>query len=162
MEFETQAVAVESGFHPLDERGVGVEPRHLVLILVGHQLEQITRHGFRQRALTRRLVGFGGFHLLDPIEIAARVARALIGGEERDAPVHRLGERLRQLKRIVFGVGFRLQQGLDRCRICGGAAAPTESGDILGYGFAVELDCLLDGFSRERQCAGLICIANHD
>src|ERR1700690_2725253 len=45
---EAQIVAVEGGFHPLDERGVGVKTRHFVFILIGHRLEQIPRDNFRQ------------------------------------------------------------------------------------------------------------------
>ena len=55
MEFEAQVVAAELVRHLLQERAVGVEPRDLVLVLVGHQLEQIARDGLGEPALARRL-----------------------------------------------------------------------------------------------------------
>ena len=39
------------------EAAIGVEPRHLVFILVGHQLEQVLRHGQRQRLRHRDDLG---------------------------------------------------------------------------------------------------------
>ena len=54
MELEAQ-LAVELGRGLAQERAVGVEPRHLVLVLVGHQLEQVARDRLGEPALARRL-----------------------------------------------------------------------------------------------------------
>ncbi len=43
MEFEPE-VAVELVAQVFQEVAVGVEPRHLVFVLVGHELEQVARH----------------------------------------------------------------------------------------------------------------------
>src|SRR6185312_5958028 len=50
MKLVAQIVAAEFGFDLLLEGAVGVEPRHLVLVLVGHELEQVTRHRVGQPA----------------------------------------------------------------------------------------------------------------
>ena len=53
MELEAQIIAVEFVLDLLEERAVGIEPRHLVLVLVGHQLEQIARDRIGKPALAR-------------------------------------------------------------------------------------------------------------
>ena len=75
MEFEAQVVAAELVRHLLQEIAVGVEPRHLVLVLVGHQLEQIARDRFGEAALAGRLGGLDGLHLLDQAAVARGVGR---------------------------------------------------------------------------------------
>ena len=59
VEFEAKIVAVEGRGHLFLERAVGVEPGHLVFVLVGHQLEQIARHRLAELGLARRAGRFG-------------------------------------------------------------------------------------------------------
>ncbi len=126
MEFEAEVVAAELVRHLLEEIAVGVEPRHLVFVLVGHQLEQIARDRFGEPALAGRLFGFGGLHLVDQRAVAPRVAPALIGGEEGHAPLHHLLERLRQGAVLVAVFGLGPRQRLDCVAVERGAAAPME------------------------------------
>ena len=53
MKFEAQIVAVEFGLDLLFERAVGVKPRDLVFVLVGHQLEQIARYRIGKPVICR-------------------------------------------------------------------------------------------------------------
>ena len=96
MELEAQFAGGEGRFHPLDERRIGVKPGDLVFVLVGHQLEQITRHRFRKGSLARHLRGLRRDNLVDKGTVLPRVARTLISGEEDDTARHDLVEALRQ------------------------------------------------------------------
>ena len=73
MELETQILAVERGRDLLEEVAVGVKPRHLILVLVGHQLEQIARDRFREPASSGRLGCFRRFDLFNQRTVARRI-----------------------------------------------------------------------------------------
>ena len=94
MKFEAQAFAGKRCRDLIEERAIGVKPRDFILVLVGHQLEQITRDGIRQPVLARRPLRLGGLGLFDPCPIAPCVSRILIIGEKFYSPLNRLGERL--------------------------------------------------------------------
>ena len=53
-----------------------VQPRHLVLVLVRHQLEQVARGQLGEPGLPRRLGGLGRPHLLDRFAVALRIFAA--------------------------------------------------------------------------------------
>src|SRR5690606_41933543 len=54
-EVEVQpVVAVELLLEPAHELAAGVQPRHLVLVLVGHELEEVARHRLGQVGRARR------------------------------------------------------------------------------------------------------------
>ena len=86
MELEREVVARNLVLHLREECRLGVKPRDLVLVLVGHQLEQIARDRVGKPGLARRLRGLGGLHLIDQRPVARRVVGVLIGGEELDPP----------------------------------------------------------------------------
>ena len=94
------AVAVELGRDLPQERAVGVEPRDLVLVLVGHQLEQVARDRLGEPAFAGRLGRLGRLRLLDPAAIARGIGGVLVGGEELDAARDRLVEALREPARV--------------------------------------------------------------
>src|SRR4051794_38049399 len=92
-------VTLEFVAQPLLEASARMQPRHFVLVLVGHQLEQ--RAGDRPRELLRArqspvLVGPDS---VDRGLIARGIAGALIGGEELGAARDDLIERLLRLWR---------------------------------------------------------------
>ena len=84
----------EARLHLFGERLADKEARHLILILVGHQLEQIARDGLGKAPLARGLRGFGCLRLFDQRAVAFGISRILIFGEEGGAPLHHLVERL--------------------------------------------------------------------
>ena len=65
MHVQAQALAAEFVVHLLDECVVGIEPRHLVLVLVGHQLEQVARDRVGQTAFAGRTRRLDRFRPLD-------------------------------------------------------------------------------------------------
>ena len=68
-------IAGELFARPPCEAAVGIEPRHLVFVLVGHQLEQRARNRFGSRSSARRLVAFGLAHRSPPSRGSARHRR---------------------------------------------------------------------------------------
>ena len=51
-------VAFEHGAHALQKAAVGVQTRHLILVLVRHQLEQVARHRLCKRRLAKCRLAF--------------------------------------------------------------------------------------------------------
>ena len=100
---QPQIVAVERVADLADERLVGVEPRHLVLVLVGHQLEQAARDRLGEPALVGRALGLCRLRAVDPGAVARRPGRVLVVGEEGDAARDHLVERPRELERRTKG-----------------------------------------------------------
>ena len=78
MEFE---VAFKHAVHTVEEGGVGVQACHLVLVLVGHEFEQVTCHRFGQRRFARGS-GFGLLHLFDKSAVLLGIGCVLVVGEE--------------------------------------------------------------------------------
>ena len=93
-------LAVELGRGLAQERAVGIEPRDLVFVLVGHQLEQVARDRLGEPAFARRLRGFGRPRLLHAFAVARGIGGVLVVGEEGDAARDRLVEILRQPARV--------------------------------------------------------------
>ena len=81
MEFEADA-AFEF-FAELGGKGaIRIEPRHLVFVLVCHQLEEVFGHRFGEFAGTRRSPNFSGADLCNGREIAVGLGLILIFAEE--------------------------------------------------------------------------------
>ncbi len=77
-------VALELRLELLAEFRLAVEPRHLVLVLVGQELEVVAGDGLGQRQIVRRI---GIAHALDQLAIAARQPGVLVAGKEVHAPL---------------------------------------------------------------------------
>src|SRR3546814_6720834 len=67
------------------ELGIAVEPRHLVLVLHGEQLEIVARDRPGEAGEARRARRLGRPGLLDQRLVAGRVGGILVAGEEGDA-----------------------------------------------------------------------------
>src|SRR5947208_15180575 len=117
MEFEAQVFAVELLCNLTHESSIAVEAADFILVLVGHELEKIACHGFRETLLAESLVVFGRFRLLEPATIARRIGRVLIVGEERGPTLHAFIWRLRHTLMRVYRV--RRDDLIARLRICG-------------------------------------------
>ena len=153
---------IELGGDLLLERAVGIEPRHLVFVLVGHQLEQIARDRFRKPAAAGSLLRLGQARPLDPGAIAKGINGILISREKFDPAAKHLLERLRQPARLVLFLRRGLRRRLDRGRIDDRAAAPAERRLVHGHRLAVERDRFLDRGRRQRDRAELIGIADEE
>ena len=125
-------VAVEFEPELVEEAGPHMQPRHLVLVLVGHQLEQRARHGVGQRFAAER--GLGAAHAVDGCAVACGIRVVLVGAQEVGAPCDHLVERLRC-------VGCRVLGLRQEVRIGEGEPAP-------GQGLLVALD--RDGIELDR------------
>ena len=80
------------------------QPRHLVLVLVGHQLVQIERDGARERLAARRRFLLGLSARFDESPVASGVGGVLVEGQlalavcDQASSVRRLGRSLRRLR----------------------------------------------------------------
>ena len=135
-------VALELLAQVLQKPAVGIEPRHFVFVLVGHQLEQIVRGGFGKPGSARcprfrRLLDCG-----DRAPVALGIAGALVTRQELGA----VGDDVRDgwLDRRLGPGHRRPGQRLDLGAVVGGQPAPGE-GALVGFDRdPVELDRPLD------------------
>src|SRR3546814_16503295 len=74
----------------------GVQARDLVLVLVGHELEEVAGHGFGEVGRAARLRLLGGAHLRHEVGVAPRVRRVLVVDEEGGAAGAQFDERAPQ------------------------------------------------------------------
>ena len=162
MKLEAQLLTVELAGDLLEERAIGIKPCDFVFVLVGHQLEQITRNRVGETGFARCPRGFDLFDLVDPGAVARRIALILIGGEEFRAPLHRLVEGFGKSPRIARRRGRGRRDRFDLGAIERRATAPVKRGLVHGHGFAVELDRLLDRRGGKRQRAELIGVADQE
>ena len=82
-EMQLDAVpALELALELPAEGAVRPEPRDLVLVLVGEQLEVVTRDRLGEAAASGRALALARRHALDQLAVAARVGRALVRGQE--------------------------------------------------------------------------------
>src|SRR5262249_13338939 len=65
----------------LGDVGIEREPRHLVLVLVGHELEEVARDRLGEPRLARHLRRLGLAHAPHELRVPTRVARALVGDQ---------------------------------------------------------------------------------
>ena len=126
-------VALEHRRHLGREGRVGVQARHFVLVLVGHQLEQVARHRLGQAGAAQRRLG--GAHAVDEGAVLRRVGRVLVAGEELHPPRHHLVERglAHELDHLR-----RLEQRLHRREVVRAAPAPFERRLVVVHLHAVE------------------------
>ena len=93
---ELEAVpALELGPELALEGAVGVEPGHLVLVLVGHELEEVARDRLGERWAAGEDGRLACPHALDRRPVAGGIGGVLVVGEEGRALVDQLVERAR-------------------------------------------------------------------
>ena len=160
VKFET-VPALELVLQLRQETAVGVEPRHLVLVLDGHQLEEIARRrigqgtGFTVHLLVKRL------DAPDPLREAIRIFPVLVGSEKLNPPVYGI---LRVLRNLLCRLGWRTASVSfsNGRRIMCCPTPPTERGDIHIGRLSVEPDGVFNGLRRNRQAAALAGKAKHE
>jgi hypothetical protein len=118
VELEAHVLALEGRGDLLGEVAVRVEARHLVLVLVGHELVQRLGDGLGERAGLAHDPRLGLAHPLHPGAVALGVSRVLVVGEVGGAPRDHLVEGGGELARL----GRRLEGGDD-------AGKPRRIGD---------------------------------
>src|SRR5258707_907752 len=94
-------ITLELSVQFLEKCTVGIEPRYFVLVLVGHQLEQVARDRLRKPGASPRARGFGCFDHRYRIAVALRIRRVLVVGEEGGAALDH-GDELLQLRRRIM------------------------------------------------------------
>ena len=152
-----------------------VQPRHLVLVLVGHQLEEVARHRLGEPRLARHGRPLRLGDRPDEVDVAARVGRVLVGDQLGDADL----EQPPQLAAGAHGVDQRPRLGpelaprghgarpapLDRlgpCRIGDQEPAHAERLGVHLDRDAVERDRLLDRRGAHGDRARLVGRAQQD
>src|SRR3546814_2353006 len=88
----------------------GVQARDLVLVLVGHELEEVAVHGFGEVGRAGRLRLLGGAHLRHEVGVALRVRRVLVVDEEGGAAGDQFVERARQARVVQRQEGDRSEE----------------------------------------------------
>ena len=142
-------VALELRLELLAEFRLAVEARHLVLILVGQELEVVAGNGLGQRQIVRAI---GLVHTLDKLAIAARQPGVLVAGKEIHAPLDDLFQGFTDWSGQAWFCHFdRARQPLHGLAFEHGTAAPAEGLQIKLGGNAIEFDGLLDGLGADRQ-----------
>ena len=68
--------------------GVEVQSGDLVLVLVGHQLEEVPRHRLGQLGVPRSALLLGHLYAADELGVAAGPGLVLVGHELGDARLH--------------------------------------------------------------------------
>ena len=132
------------------ERGVGVQPGHLVLVLVGHDFEQVSRHGLGQRQAGLAL---GLVHAPHPLHhglITRGVGGVLVIGEKGHAAADQLVERAAFDQRHHL---TRVKQSLKRLRVMGRAPAPLKRRFVVVHCHGIELDGAQQGGLRQGNPA---------
>ena len=85
-------VPLELAFELVDEAAVGVEARHLVFVLVGHQLEKAAGDRLGQALTTLGATGLRRVDLGHEVTVLLRIGSVLVRGQIRRAPRDELGE----------------------------------------------------------------------
>src|SRR5581483_6122275 len=85
-----RVVALELCLELLPKFTLRVQPRHLVLVLVGEQFEVVAGHCVSKARLSLRLALLGFAHALDQIGVALPIRRILIARQELDSTRHHL------------------------------------------------------------------------
>ncbi|KAF1853937.1 hypothetical protein Lal_00005148 [Lupinus albus] len=161
-------VALEHALDILDEAAVGVEAGHLILVLVGHQLEVGAGDRLGQRGGAGNLLLLGPAGPVDQRVEAGGIGGVLVIDKEAVAALDRLvqaGGRtalVEQQRRHRLHHLLRLRGGLHRCQIDGGATAPLEGVEVQLHRHAVQLDGLEDRLLAQRDQALLPGIAHQE
>ena len=151
-------ISLEGGGQLVAEPAVGIEPRDLIFVLVGHQFVGVARHRLGQTFQPRRVRGLGLFHLIDQALVAGRVGGVLIGGQFPDPVRDDLVDALWDLPRD-HGAFRDLVDGVHIHR---GLAAPGEGVLVQRDRDSVHLNRLLDRGGPDRNQPELIGITQHE
>src|SRR5690554_4139323 len=116
-------VALELPLELLPEGPVGIEPCHLILVLVGHEFEGVARNGFGKAFLSRSANPLSSGCAPDDRAVAICIGAVLIVLQEGRTPFHQFVQRL--LAGQVSG-GGRGHKPAHRFKIVRRAAAPEE------------------------------------
>lgn len=143
---------IETRAQPIEEASFCVEPRHLVLVLIGHQLEQIPRDRLAQRLAARYPLLLDAPHFFDQLTVAAGIRFVLIVAQEAVAALDLLLQGSRDAL-VLVGRWRRLGRLAEsslphRFRLDGGEPAPGEGLFVHADRRAVELDRALDGLEE--------------
>ncbi len=128
-------IALELLLQLFGKRRVGLQPRHFVLVFVGHELEQILRDRRGERGGAQRR--FRSAHLRDEVGVLPGVGSVLVAGEELHPALNDFVQAgtLDQLNDLLCST----QRG-DALRIVRRMAAPFERRLVLLDLHRVELD----------------------
>ena len=143
-------IALEQAFDFLHKAWVGVQARHLVFVLVGHELEQVTGHRLGQFGAGRNRL-FGLPHPLDQGAVALRIGAVLVGGEELDATLHHIVQALapgRQADDLR-----RREQALHTGAVVRRTPTPGEGGLVLIDRHRIEFHGAHERAQRQRNPA---------
>ncbi|OIQ67074.1 hypothetical protein GALL_513520 [mine drainage metagenome] len=115
------------------KRAIAVQPCHLVLVLVRHQLEQVARHCFAKAGPTPGSVGL--LHLIDQRLVAVSVSSVLVGCQKR----HPLDDQFSQGRFFDKHHGLRgRKQGQHGRQIVGAVPAPFKRRLVMGHLHAIK------------------------
>ena len=146
-------VPLEARREPLLEGPIRVEPGHLVLVLVGHQLVGEAGYCPGERvARPERPLPLA--YSLDEATVARRPRRVLPLGEVPDTPLHELVE-APWLRRLETLVALR-SEALHRPEVATRPPPPSERLAVHLHRHPVELDGPLDGDPGHRDEAPLV------
>ena len=77
-------VAFKHAIDFLQKRRIGVQARHLVLVFVSHELEEVARHRLGERGFVQR--DLGRTHTLDQAAVARGIGGVLVVGQKSHTP----------------------------------------------------------------------------
>ena len=127
-----------------------MQPRHFVLVFVGHQLVQLACHGFAEHGLAQW--GFGLLNTLHKGLIACGIGRILVVGEAANTVVDEVLQRL-----ALFELDHlrRLQALHQHAQLMGRMAAPLKSRQVVAHLHIVEFNGPNQRFAAQRHPAFL-------
>src|SRR5450830_1360151 len=132
------------------EGRIAVQARHLVLVLVGHQLEGLAGHGLAQRGLAQGRLGL--LHPAHQGAVALGIGGVLVGTQKLDPARHQRLDRLAGLE--LHHLAGRQHLAHQR-RVMRGQTAPVE-GRLVGLDrHRVELDGAGQGGQAQRNPTAL-------
>ena len=151
-------IALKHGTDLGMEGGIRVQAGHLVLVLVGHQLEEVARHrlGQRQPGLASGLVNPA--HPIQHRLVALRIGGVLIVGQKQHPTTYQF------VKRLAFDKRQHLpgvEQALKGRAIMRGTPAPLKGRLVVVHRHGVELDGPQQRGLRQGYPALLPGIAQH-
>src|SRR5262249_13842157 len=150
--------ALELGLELARELAVRPQPRHLVLVLVGQELEVVAGHREREPLATGSALAFDLYHARDQRAVAAREPLALAADQEASAALHDLLERARGLARLR-GTQRGARGGLHGGEVMGREAPPGERALVHLDRAGVELDRAVERGEPDRDPAALQGVA---
>ena len=150
-------IAFKHGPHLVVETAVSMQPCHFILVLVGHQLEQVPGDSLAQQRFSQHRFG-----LLDPLHqifVTLGIGRVLVIGQKRHAPGHQVRQPLaRGWHRNDLR---RRKQLFHRGQIMRRAAAPFKGGFVVVHCNRIELNGAHEGRIFQRNPAFLPGVSQH-